>query len=99
MKFLVAVDPAVYDEGGTEPLSTLSDAEQCLVIESIEDAEDRGQSILEETAALAEELVEGEPSSPWPRPVSTGGAGRVPRGRSEDVVFRDDETPSASRTT
>ena len=45
-----AVDPAVYEQGGSEPISTLSDADQRLIIESIEDAEDRAIEIIEDAA-------------------------------------------------
>lgn len=50
-----AVDPQVFDEGGVEPVSGLSDAERRLVIESVEDAEARGFDVLEEAAAFAAE--------------------------------------------
>lgn len=50
------VEPAVYDEGGSEPISGLSDAEQRLVVESIADAERRGTDVLDEAAARAEAL-------------------------------------------
>lgn len=43
-----AVDPEVYSEGSREPIADLSDAEQRLVIESVEDAERRGMDILRE---------------------------------------------------
>jgi nucleotide-binding universal stress UspA family protein len=52
---LHAVDPDVYDEGGAEPISTLSDAEQRLVIESLEDAEDRGWALIDDAAEFAAE--------------------------------------------
>jgi len=51
-----AVDPAVYDTGGSEPISGLSDADRRLVVENIEDAEDRGLDILDEAARFAEDL-------------------------------------------
>lgn len=51
-----AVDPAVYDLGGSQPVSSLSDAEQRLVIEDIEDAEERGLDVLEDAAELASDL-------------------------------------------
>ncbi|MFB6100970.1 MAG: universal stress protein [Haloplanus sp.] len=51
-----AVDPAIYDRGGRDPISTLSDAEQRLVIESVEDAEQRGMDVLDDTAAFARDL-------------------------------------------
>lgn len=58
-----AVDPAVYDEGGSEPISTLTAAQQRLIIESIEDAEQRGLELVEAAVDRAEEFgldVEGE---------------------------------------
>lgn len=51
-----AVDPEVYDEGGTEPISGLSDADRRLIIENVEDAEERGIDLLEDAAAFAREL-------------------------------------------
>lgn len=51
-----AVDPTVYEEGGTEPISSLSDADQRLIIESVEEAEQRGLDLLDEAAAFADEL-------------------------------------------
>jgi nucleotide-binding universal stress UspA family protein len=51
-----AVDPEVYDRGGSESVSGLSDAEQRLLLDSIEDAEDRGLDVLDEAAAFADEL-------------------------------------------
>lgn len=64
-----AVDPSVYDRGGEDPISTLGDAEQRLVLESIEDAENRGSDLLAEASHLAQEsghevetaLLYGEP--------------------------------------
>jgi nucleotide-binding universal stress UspA family protein len=51
-----AVDPAVYGRGGREPVSSLSDADQRLVIESIADAEQRGFDVLEDADERAHEL-------------------------------------------
>lgn len=51
-----AIDPSVYDEGGNEPISGLSDADDRLIIESIQSAEDRGLKILVEAAELAKDL-------------------------------------------
>jgi len=51
-----AVDPAIYDLGGTGPISSLSDADQRLVIENIEDTEDRGLEVLDDAADFAGEL-------------------------------------------
>jgi nucleotide-binding universal stress UspA family protein len=51
-----AVDPAIYDVGGSAPVSSLSDAERRLLVEDVEDAENRGLDVLEEAAALAAEL-------------------------------------------
>ncbi|WP_435348877.1 universal stress protein [Haloarchaeobius sp. HRN-SO-5] len=51
-----AVDPDVFENGGSEPIESLSDADRRLVVQSVEDAEDRGLDILEDVAALADEL-------------------------------------------
>lgn len=64
-----AVDPSTYGEGGTEPITGPSDAEDRLVIESAADAEDHGLEVLEAGTVLAErrgrsietELLYGEP--------------------------------------
>ncbi len=49
-------DPYVYDEGGTEPISTFADADERLISESLEDAEHRGLAVLERAEELAAEL-------------------------------------------
>lgn len=51
-----AVEPVVYDAGGRDPISGPPDAEARLIVENVEDAEDRGLEILDEATALAEEL-------------------------------------------
>lgn len=64
-----SVDPEVYTEGEIEPVADLVDAEQRLIIENIEDAEDRGQEILDDARAYAAdrnvevttELLYGDP--------------------------------------
>jgi nucleotide-binding universal stress UspA family protein len=48
-----AVDPDVYSEGGTEPISDITDADERLLVETVEDAERRGAGILEDAADLA----------------------------------------------
>ena len=56
-----AVDPAVYNEGGSEPITTLSEAERRLILENIEDAEQRGVDVLDDALDLVEGIdVEGE---------------------------------------
>ena len=50
------MDPSVYEEGGSEPISSLSDADQRLLIQSVEDAEERGLDILGDAMRLAEGL-------------------------------------------
>ncbi|MFA9517867.1 universal stress protein [Halopenitus sp. H-Gu1] len=50
------VDPDVYEQGGSQPISGLSDADQRLLLESVEDAEDRGLNVLDDATTLAEEL-------------------------------------------
>lgn len=64
-----AVNPDVYSRGGSEPLSDLDDASERLLIETVEDAERRGQDILEDAVELAAasgvdvrtELLYGDP--------------------------------------
>jgi nucleotide-binding universal stress UspA family protein len=51
-----AVDPSVYEVRGSEPPSGLSDADRKLIIENIEDTEERGLDILDEATELAEEF-------------------------------------------
>ncbi|RQG96436.1 universal stress protein [Natrarchaeobius chitinivorans] len=51
-----AIDPVVYEEGGSEPISTLSDADQRLILEALEDTEQRGIEILEAAIAHGDEL-------------------------------------------
>lgn len=62
-----AVDPAVYEQGGSDPISTLSDADQRLIIESIEDTERRALDIIEEATEIGEdvdgELIYGDPDT------------------------------------
>lgn len=66
-----AVDPTVYEEREGEPISGPSDADRRLIIENIEDAEDRGLDILDDATEFAEnlghevetELLYGDPVS------------------------------------
>jgi nucleotide-binding universal stress UspA family protein len=89
-----AVDPAVYDEGGSEPISTLSDAKQRLILENIEDAEQRGLDVLEDAVELAAdlghdaegELLYGDPARAIPEYAEAEGFDAIyvgHRGRSE----------------
>lgn len=48
-----AVEPGVRSEGGERPVTSIADAEERLVVESVEDAEERGQEVLDEAAAFA----------------------------------------------
>ncbi len=50
------VDPTAYDEGGSEPITSFSDADRRLILESVEDAEQRGQDLLDDASELADEL-------------------------------------------
>lgn len=50
-----AVDPAVYEEGGSEPISTFADADGRLVVESVQDAEERGQRVFDDAIEFAEQ--------------------------------------------
>lgn len=64
-----AVAPAVRDRGGTGPFAGLAEAEGRLLTEPIEDAEARGERVLENAAAIVDgegvdletELLYGEP--------------------------------------
>ncbi|MHB9288887.1 universal stress protein [Halobacteriales archaeon Cl-PHB] len=64
-----AVEPAVVDEGGGDPITTFGDAADRLVTESIDDAETRGREVLDEAVEAAAdmgheaeaELLYGEP--------------------------------------
>jgi len=47
-----AVDPTAYDEGGSEPTVSLWE-DQRLIVESVEDAEQRGIDITDDAADLA----------------------------------------------
>lgn len=49
------VDPEVHAEPTTAPPTDISDAEDRFVIEDVEDAEERGQHVLEEAVRFAEE--------------------------------------------
>ncbi|WP_340101422.1 universal stress protein [Salinibaculum salinum] len=51
-----AVDPNIYDQGGSQPIAGLADADERLLLESVEDAEDRALDVLDDTTALADEL-------------------------------------------
>ena len=51
-----AVDPNVYQESRSQPIESLSGADDQLVLESVEAAENQGIEILEDAAAFAEEL-------------------------------------------
>lgn len=50
------VAPTLFDTGGRDPAGSFSETDRRLVLESVEDAEDRGIEHLEEAAAFAEEL-------------------------------------------
>lgn len=51
-----AVDPDIYEEGGSEPVEGITDAQDRLIIQSVEDAEERGLDILDDAASFAHEL-------------------------------------------
>lgn len=48
-----AVNPDVYDIGGMDPITGPGDADDRLLVESVETAEERGTEILEEATDLA----------------------------------------------
>lgn len=64
-----AVDPTVFAVGGDDPIESFADADRRLVMQSVEDAEERGTEILEEAVGVASdqgadiqtELVYGPP--------------------------------------
>ncbi|EMA42612.1 universal stress protein [Halobiforma nitratireducens] len=49
------IDPSVFDVGGSDPIASASDADERLILESVEDAEQRGLDVLEEAVDLASE--------------------------------------------
>ncbi|SIR76107.1 universal stress protein [Natronorubrum thiooxidans] len=51
-----SVDPTAHDEGGSEPTLSLWDEDQRLILESIEDAEQRGLDLLDDASAFADDL-------------------------------------------
>jgi nucleotide-binding universal stress UspA family protein len=51
-----AVNPTVGQVSGNKPISSLTDADERLILEGVEDAEERGMEILEEAAEHADEL-------------------------------------------
>lgn len=50
-----AVEPSVYEESGSGPISTFADADERLFVESLDDAEQRGLDVLDSAATFAEE--------------------------------------------
>lgn len=76
-----AVDPSVYADRRGGPILDRSDAEQRLVIESIEDAERRGRQILDDAIAFAEpegvaietEILYGDPVETIPEFAESNG--------------------------
>ena len=64
-----SVDPKVYEKGGTDPRSSVGDANERLLVEHVEEAERRGERTLEEATARAKdhglevetELLFGDP--------------------------------------
>jgi len=76
-----SVDPDVYDTGGSEPVAGLSGAERRLVVESVADAEERGERLLEDAVEraretgvdAASELLYGNPVETIPDVAATDG--------------------------
>lgn len=70
-----AVDPNVYEQEGGDPIASLSDADRQLVVESIEDSEQRGQNLLADAQEVAAghdltidtQLLYGDPIDAIPR--------------------------------
>ena len=50
-----SVDPDVYDTGGPDPQGDRSEAERRLIVEDVEDAEARGEEVVEDAADRATE--------------------------------------------
>lgn len=80
-----AVDPSVYEETASSPIAERSEVAQHSVIESIEDAEERGREVIEDAAARAEErgarvdtvLLYGDPVEEIPAFADEGGVDAV----------------------
>lgn len=51
-----AVNPSVFDLGGSEPITGMADANNRLVSENIEDAEARAERVLEGAEGVADEV-------------------------------------------
>jgi len=76
-----SVDPDVYDTGGSDPVAGLSGAERRLVAESVEDAEERGERLLNDAVERAREsgvdadaeLLYGNPVETIPEVAATDG--------------------------
>lgn len=51
-----AVDPQVYESRAGGPITDRSDADEHFVVEAVEDAEERGQEILDEAVDLVHEV-------------------------------------------
>jgi len=51
-----AIDPTAYDEGGSEPTASVWEEDQRLIVESVEDAEQRGIDITDDAADIAADL-------------------------------------------
>lgn len=89
-----AVDPAVSDEGGGDPIASLADADRQLIVESVEDAERRGRDLLDDAVEFAErrgheveaQLLYGDPVESVPDYADEEGFDAIfvgHRGRSE----------------
>jgi nucleotide-binding universal stress UspA family protein len=65
-----AVDPNIREDRPSDPVTSLSDAERRLVVENIEDTEERGRELLEAAVSTAEsegvpcetEMLYGDPA-------------------------------------
>jgi len=73
-----AVDPEVYQQAGNGPIGDRSSGEQTLVIEAVEDAETRGEEILEDareavSIELEDVLLYGDPVEAIPEYVEERG--------------------------
>ena len=91
-----AIEPDIYDAGGGEPISE-SNRRDRLIIDSLDDAEEKGQTILEEATEFAAnrgqnasgELLYGQPAKMIPEYAEEGEFETLyvgHRGRSERTI-------------
>lgn len=107
-----AVNPAVFETGGDDPIASLSDADERLLVESVEEAESRGMDLLAVADDLAAdldhdietELLYGDPATEIADYADSGGFDAIyvgHQGRSEraDLVVGSVATELIERST